>query len=418
MKKTTLNNDDEINLVELIYLFWDGKFKIFLAIAISVALMSLYVYLQNSKKNFISITEINPITSLEENKYSAFNNKSILMEEKKFNINFDINEYNKNNGTDFSKIIEKERFITNEIINQTSINFNRLDFYNQFIELLNEKKIFEDAIRKYNLIDSVKYKDDELYNNAIKKLASSIKIKNKGSNQDSKSVFEYPKFTIEFKFNDVQKWKDALVYADKTANQILGQELRGQVETFLKIKKEQMNYTIEDLSIRILNVKRDYELEIIDRITFLEEQSQIAKTLGISKNTTIETNQNKQNNILVPFYLRGYEAIDKEIEKIKKRENKDAFISGLRDLESAKRTVEQDRSLERLKVIFLGTPLANNEDFFAGKINIVSTTFDFDTLNYNKMLILSIFIGFIFGAIYLIIVNSFQSYNLVRKKIK
>ena len=154
MKKTTLNNDDEINLVELIYLFWDGKFKIFLAIAISVALMSLYVYHQNSKKNFISITEINPITSLEENKYSAFNNKSILMEEKKFNINFDINEYNKNNETDFSKIIEKEKFIniTNEIINQTSINFNRLDFYNQFIELLNEKKIFEDAIRKYNLI--------------------------------------------------------------------------------------------------------------------------------------------------------------------------------------------------------------------------------------------------------------------------
>ena len=41
-----------------------------------------------------------------------------------------------------------------------------------------------------------------------------------------------------------------------------------------------------------------------------------------------------------PFYLRGYEAIEKEIELIESREEVSAFVDGLLKLEQEKRFLE------------------------------------------------------------------------------
>ena len=69
-------------------------------------------------------------------------------------------------------------------------------------------------------------------------------------------------------------------------------------------------------------------------MAFLREQSAIARKLGV-KNNTIETQSFGGKNSVVtnvktdtPLYLRGYEAIEKEIELIEARENKEAFVSG------------------------------------------------------------------------------------------
>ena len=61
-----------------------------------------------------------------------------------------------------------------------------------------------------------------------------------------------------------------------------------------------------------------------ERLYFLNEQTQIAKTLNISSNTIDEINLDQLsvsyfNSNEVPYYLRGYLAIDKEIELIQNR---------------------------------------------------------------------------------------------------
>ena len=79
------------------------------------------------------------------------------------------------------------------------------------------------------------------------------------------------------------------------------------------------------------------------------------------------------NNIPAPTYLIGHEAIDKEIELIQSRDNKSAFIHELLGLEQKKRIIEQDKTLDRLELVFASTPLANSQGFTAASSKILAT---------------------------------------------
>ena len=102
-------------------------------------------------------------------------------------------------------------------------------------------------------------------------------------------------------------------------------------------------------------------------------QVAIAKKLGIDKNTIEVQTFGSQNALLSnvktdsPFYLRGYEAIDKEIELILKRFDKKPFIDGLFELEKLKRTLIQKKTLERIEVFYKTTPLYDENKFLMCK---------------------------------------------------
>ena len=184
----------------------------------------------------------------------------------------------------------------------------------------------------------------------------------------------------------------------------------------LKIKRK---YQIEDITIKIDNKIKDYDRETSDRLAYLKEQSAIARKLGIAKNT-IETQKfNNQTTLLEvklnsPFYLRGYEAIDKEIELIGKRSNKSPFIEGLFNLERKKREIEQNKIIERVKLALKSTLPGTNDEFSAASINAITTKFEYK--NNIKMFVIAIAIGLIVGAFYVIIFNAIQSHRAIRKK--
>ena len=61
----------------------------------------------------------------------------------------------------------------------------------------------------------------------------------------------------------------------------LNKEFYNSLSVLKKIKK----YVLEDLSIKIDNMESEYDHKILKRISFLREQSEIAKELGIERNT-------------------------------------------------------------------------------------------------------------------------------------
>ena len=75
MVKNPKVDNNEINLIELMYTLWEGKWKIAVAVIISfIAVISI----QSPKiKNFTAITEIKPLSNLELNKFIEFNNMII-----------------------------------------------------------------------------------------------------------------------------------------------------------------------------------------------------------------------------------------------------------------------------------------------------------------------------------------------------
>jgi len=372
-------DNDEINLIELIYLLWEGKWKIVVVVVISLLAMTSY---QSTKtKNFTAITEIKPIGTLELNKYIEFNN-----------------------------------LITNTKSEGRVESVTSLRLLNVYINVLNNKSVFEDAIRKFNLLEASQYNNEQEYSEAIIRLSSSIKILSPSASAKS---LETSYHTINFIHHDAEKWKSILRYVDESTNKLVKKNLVDEVNNSLVFLANQKKYQLEDISIKINNHYIDYEREVNDKLAYLEEQAAIAKKLGIAKNTIEVQTFGNQNALLSnvqtdsPFYLRGYEAIDKEIELIRLRKDKKAFIKGLFQLQKRKRAIEQDKTIERIKLVFQSNLLISNNQFDAALINTITTKFKYK--DSKRMPMIAIIIGLIVGAFYVVISNEIQSHRVKRK---
>ena len=417
MVKNYKIDNDEINLIELIYSLWEGKWKI--AVAVIISLIAVISYQSTKTKNFAAVSEIKPIGNVELNKFFELNN---LITNTNIGTNNGTNNgINTGTNTDTGTDTGTDTIGTS-VRDNISGKINRitsLRLLNSYIDVLNNKSIIEDAIRKFNLLDASQYNNEQEYSEAIIRLASSVKILSpEVSANEKKGKLENFYHTINFTHHDAEKWKSILRYVDEFANKHVKKNIINEYNNSLLFLIDKKKYQLEDISIKINNHLIDYEREISDRIAYLEEQSAIAKKLGISKNTIEVQTFGNQNALLSniqtdsPFYLRGYEAIDKEIELIKLRKDKKAFIDGLFDLEKKKRAIEQDQTIERLKLV-LQSILEDNNEFSAASLSIITTKFEYKD---NKIIyILVILTGLMTGIFYVLISNSFQSLRVSKK---
>ena len=423
MKKKFQFNNDEIDIPDLIKIIWEGKWKLFMAMVIS--LISAFSYNEvNKSKHLNSKTEFRPISSFEENKYLPLNNSNIFIT--KSDYHFSLSDGNKKNSYNSMNASGSEFFVSPRLKLIT-----RSELMSHYFEIISNKKFFEEAIRKYNLLDISQYNDDQEYSTAVTKLASSIIISKK-PNKD------YPETSvgfIEFKYDNLKNWKAVLEYVHEKVNKNVKINLQSQYTKLLSIEDERMRFALEDISIRIDNMIKDADRTASEKITFLEEQSQIAKSLGIKEGKTrsyiakvgedlFETLKNDEINSEALFYLRGYEAIDKLIELINNRteEDKRAFMDGLIDLERDKRRLMQNKTIERAQFLLNVSPLGQNNEFYAASMNISATEFFYEYNKYNnhatlkRTLILAMIIGLIIGICYVLISHALQFQKIPRKK--
>ena len=73
MPKIKKFNDESIYLIDTLILVWEGKWKIFGAIIVSIIFTFFYLNPLNQKKIFTANTKIDPISSSEEFKFTSIN---------------------------------------------------------------------------------------------------------------------------------------------------------------------------------------------------------------------------------------------------------------------------------------------------------------------------------------------------------
>jgi len=370
MEDTKPHYDDEIDLVELAQTVWEGKWKIVAVVAFSVLSVFGYQTFQ-PQPNFEASTEIKPITSVEAERYRQSNALGFF-----------------------------------EVSPNTLLNL--------YIEQLDERTLFEEAIRKYQLLDVENFEDKQAYEEAVIALASSIDIL-PPINIDGTEKGDVRRFwTIGFEYNDDAKWKSVLSFVDSNANQSVQRILQQRFQTSLSVAKQKQMFELEDLEFLIANALEDYDRNTSDRLAYLIEQASIARKLGVAKNTIEAQTFSAQNGMIAnvktdtPFYLRGYEAIEKEIELIKSRTNKEAFVKGLVELEQNQRTLKQDKMLERAESLFASTPILNTTDFSAVSVTVNATTFETKSKKM-LMLALAVVIGGMVGVVYVLISSAVRN---------
>lgn len=366
MSEVQPTDNQEINIYSLIEILWTGK-KIIIGI-VSVSLLCLFGYQATQPPAiFNATTEIKYINSIESEQYIVANSFG------------------------FFEVSPRQ-------------------LGDLYFDKLNERNLFEDAIRNFNLLDINKYENDEEYNKAIIALASEIKLIPPQDRDDSDQHWK-----INFKYNDKEKWIKSLYFLHAAATKSVRAILLQRFESYLVAARIKHDFELEDTQTQIDNAIFDYDRSSSDRITFLLEQSAIARNLGIEKNTidvnTFNTTQGAILNVSMdrPYYLHGYKAIDKEIELIKLRKDKNAFIPELVKLEKKKRDLEQYKAIKRAEIVFASLPISNADDFAAVSITIGATDYEIQSKNMLLLALITM-ISVLIGSIYVVITNGLKNH--------
>ena len=375
---------DEIDLIEVIINIWNNKLKITIITAIFIIISAgLYFAI---KPPLNAKTEILPITIFENNLYSPYN--SLLAPQTQS---------------------DDENIITQQRLN----NINRNYLLSLFLEELRTKEIIIEAIKKYQLIDQSKFNDEVEYLEEVEKYALSLDLLRPVNVDGSKRGETRLNWIIEFEVNDQKKWEQALSFIDNEINRNIQNYLTKNFITTLNNLKLLDQFKLEDLNQKIEFAKNDYEFDTSNRLAFLREQALIARKLNIVNNTLEVENFSTPSGVIsnvqtaTPYYMRGYSMIEKEIELIETRTNKNAFTKNLFELEKQKRDLLKDKSLERIEKLFNSTPIVDDNNFKAASIIYKDTKYETSFSLIKAVLFAGIF-GIIFGMFYVLISSAIQ----------
>ena len=341
----------------------------------------------------------------------------------------------------------------------------------------------KDAIKKFKFVDKKNYKDDVVYEEDVAKFFFEIEITNAYDKIGKKFVKNGWK--IQAKNVDQKKWLDLLNYVKIENNKISISKIKkifyGKLENEKrlnnfkidlsqyelrniekKLDKENnerfllQKFRLEDLETLIKNSYSDYDREIEVVKKYLKEQAIIARETGIKtpvanilKVTNIldlanesDVKNLRDNIVAAPFFMRGYIAIEKQLQILDERskEDKKIFIDNLGLLDE-KRKINQDLVFERepllakykrpiliskekiknliyikevilprAKTLFEDTVLFSPTVFEGVNFTPLSTEFSRGmVLSLKELVALSIIFGFIIGTIYVLIQNGKNS---------
>ena len=379
---------EEIDLFSLIKFLWVNKLKIFLSAVIAV-FVTLYfeTYKKKEIDTYSASTSIFPITNLEASRYNYYNNLTLS-----YSFQSDKNE-------DLAQSTKSD-FDLNVFI------ITRKLLLDMFKEKVGDRDLLKKAIKKYELVEKENYDTEESYNEAVLRFASSIKIEEKDN------LLLKQGLSLVASVNDKKKWESVLFYLNENVNEFVRDYIRIYFNNAILEMIQHFTYILEDVETEIVNTKKNYNRTTRDRLAFLNEQKAIARHLNVAKNTitaqTFITDTGVVANLQteMPYYMRGYEMIEKEIELILNRSDKEAFMPVLISLEKKKRAILQSiQNLKRNEFAFEKTPVFDLDNFYAGNLDIRTTIFirQNTTKSLSVKLMLAVLIGGILGVFFSVI---------------
>lgn len=319
------------------------------------------------------------------------------------------------------------------------------------VDSLRDGLVVKKAAEQVELFEREGFDSDADYQEAIHGFSESITLIPPINEDGLQRGPSRPNWLLVVRYNDAVRWLEALEFIEKRVNKDIRDVLRERFMTSMSVAQQQREFKLQDIDKQVENVQADYDLTMAefetrlafdledtttkidnaladydratsDRLAYLIEQAAIARKLGVAKSTIEAQMFSAQGGVLAnvetdtPFYLRGFEAIEKEVELIESRVDKRAFVSELVELEKIKREIEQDptlarkeqekqfleekvklkrqsraiqqdATLDRAQTLFEATPIWSGEGFEAARFVVEGTEFN---AKYSKVIILGL----------------------------
>lgn len=369
-KTSEKSSFEELNIMELIILVWLKKRIVFLTIFVAIVLGILY-YL-----NKPNVYQISSKISLPDRshfiKYKTLNDLFIFED------------------IDDSFLIGEESIYNHVVGKMSSFSFTyKLLENSNFIEKLD-----------IELSDNQKI-------NLINNLAKSYSSMNKGN--------------LVFHWNKIDEGKKILELSLEIILEEAKKILIGDMKQAIKSVEEKNNNVIKRINNTLENIVKEEHLNIDKKLLFLNEQLYIAQKLDIDINTGVEnfnfefkesledTNRSFQIDNSNGYYLRGYKAIEMEIEALLERKNEDKYIL-------YENYVKNKNQISRLENKIIFKQLNEQVSILEKESPRVWISYDFDfaqVIPINRsvifIIIFSGLLGLFFGVFYILISNALKN---------
>ena len=355
-------HDDEIDLADLVRSLWRGKW---LVVGIAIAtLMSAIAYLMLVPKTYTGSFEISTLPTAQADVYSEFNTYKFMAADKQRFLSL---------FTDDIKPLSEIR----KLIKSSSYLEKKADETDQEFE----SRVAIVANYDFSLVPPTP---------------------NVAKNPQPNWVMN---ITTQAPALATQIITDALVISNDNVNKYLVSNFDQLAQAYARNNR----LAIEDLDLSKHRAHAIYDLKTEAKVNFLREQAKIARVINLRNGELLSQSYVNGSTVVnassqeEPVYLRGYLAIEQEIELIESRQSPSSFVSQTPAIEEARLKLLQDTTLTRAKQLFANTPI--------GTERFTAAIYDINALGYKSktktllVLILAGLLGGMLGVLVLLMRN-------------
>ena len=373
---------DEIDLVAIIRTLWQGKWIILLTMFLSC--VAVFLFYQSKPKQVTFSTAI-----------------------KKIHIYY----------------FDYQHLYLNFLSSKTSQQTKGLNFIpvtqdsllNLYLDNIVSSEVVTQAVTASKLFTD--NNSDKDYQDKLQSIIRAIKIFQVASIDPKKQTSkEFEKLSyqhrLDFTFNDLEKGKLFLAnlhqLTNKKVRNIIIENYNQNINSFEYLRSLKLDEINDTIQLALFT----YEETIKQKLEYLKEQSQIARTLGIAKNTLGTENFSVGNGSITnvksdtPFYFRGYEAIDKEIQLMEARKDPRLYANGIIELEKQKKSLEDNKNIMNLKFVLSNSDLSKEDTFKAADFIALDETANSRLI---QMLLIAIVLGFVLSCLFVLVRNSLRT---------
>jgi chain length determinant protein (polysaccharide antigen chain regulator) len=359
--------NDEIDLADLVRSLWKGKWLV-MGTTLATVILAL-VYLIIVPKSYTGTLYIAPLSIVKTNEYLPLDVTELL--------NVDSNQLESLFIEDLQLFEGLKRFTEEKKYIERLENESNLEFTARKERFVRESFILSKPVNKKDGIE--------------------------------------PKWTIELTTQQPELATEVLSNALSFSNDNVNSQIQNTFDKYTTIRAINIAMEIEDINIATDILLSQEKLTTQARLAFLKEQAILARAIGIEQNTLTAQTFTTQSALVTnvsqeqPFYLRGYVAIEKEIDTLSSRQAPELFIPELAGLEKRKEQLLRDQSVNRAKIAIKSTPIGT-DTFKAAAYDLSAIEFKSKTKTI-LILALSLVLGGMLGIFVLLIRNV-----LVRKE--
>lgn len=279
---------DEVDLSEILIILWKGKFKILLIVMMTV-IFTFFSKLNSKVEQtlYTATTQIIPMSTFDNYKFDAFNNYLLKSEIQEMDIDLKYfvsnSKKNRSNDTFLELTTSSQRLFENTFLNLIDNAY----LFDLFINKLNQKDLFINAIKKFDLLKKSDYQNNKDYENAVLKLASSIYINDSLAKTEKKA-------NIQFQTYNKITWIKLLEYLNKSVNLEIQNYLKNNFEEFILNSEREKKYLLEDIEFEIANNLDDEKF--VNNLIKLKKRIEKSRTIKRLQNLYNDTPIKKSNN--------------------------------------------------------------------------------------------------------------------------